>query len=288
MSGYKTSLTEWNLANLLSADAVWLKQWGEDAFRQIVESKEVKVLRGGDTVSVSIPGDLVTQLLQAKKGFAGERFPFVVDSVLSNSPAEHAGLIPGDSIVAVNDSVALQSDCIAAFASHKGKPVLLTLVRQGREEKITIVPDNQGKVGVYMKTPYNLYPVQKITYGFIESIPAGIKKGIKKLTGNVSDMKYVFTREGFESMGGFKAMLQFFSYPFDAQIFWTSTAFFSIVLAFMNILPIPALDGGHVMFLLYEVITRRKPSQRVMEIAQMAGMLFLITLMIYVNLNDWI
>ncbi len=273
---------------LLSADAVWLKQWGEDAFRQIVESKEVKVLRGGDTVSVSIPGDLVTQLLQAKKGFAGERFPFVVDSVLSNSPAEHAGLIPGDSIVAVNDSVALQSDCIAAFASHKGKPVLLTLVRQGREEKITIVPDNQGKVGVYMKTPYNLYPVQKITYGFIESIPAGIKKGIKKLTGNVSDMKYVFTREGFESMGGFKAMLQFFSYPFDAQIFWTSTAFFSIVLAFMNILPIPALDGGHVMFLLYEVITRRKPSQRVMEIAQMAGMLFLITLMLYVNLNDWI
>ena len=195
----------------------------------------------------------------------------------------------GDSVVAVNDSVTILSGSVrAAFASHKEQPVLLTVIRHGQEEKITIIPDTLGRVGVEMKTPFDLLPKYKVTYTFAESIPAGIRKGIKRLTGQASDMKYVFTKEGFESLGGFRAFAKLFSYPFDAQAFWQVTALLSVILAFMNILPIPALDGGHVMFLLYEVITRRKLSQRVMEKAQIMGMMFLLMLLLYANLNDWI
>jgi len=271
---------------LLSADGVQLERFDENTFRQILESKKVKVLRGGDTASVFIPDDFMARLLQEKQGFASYRIPFVVKSVMKDSPAERAGLMSGDSVVAVNDSVAFLLDCISAFASHKEQPVLLTVVRHGQEERITIIPDDKGKVGIYMKTIDDLYPVQKITYSFSESIPAGIQKGIRKLTGYVSDMRYVFTREGAQSIGGFGMIASLFPVPFDAQAFWEMTALLSVILAFMNILPIPALDGGHVLFLLYEVVTRRKPSQRFMEVAQMAGMVFLITLLIYANLND--
>jgi len=271
---------------LLSADGVHLEQFGEATFRQIIESKEVKVLRGGEIVSVFIPDDFMTRMLQDKQGFANYRIPFVVKSVLKDSPAERAGLMSGDSVVAIHGSVAFVSDCISAFAFHKEEPVLLTIARHGQEKNITIIPDNKGKVGVYMKTLSDFYPVKKTTYSFFEAIPAGIQKGVKKLTGYVSDMKYVFTKEGAQSIGGFGMIASLFPYPFDAQAFWEMTALLSVILAFMNILPIPALDGGHVLFLLYEVITRRKPSDRFMEVAQMAGMIFLISLLIYANLND--
>jgi len=271
---------------LLSADGVQLERFDESTFRQILESKKVKVLRDGDTAVVSVPEDFMSRLLQEKKGFAAFRIPFVVKSVIKDSPAERAGLMPGDSVVAVNDSIVFLPDCIFAFAKHKEQPVFLTVIRQGQEEKITVVPDNKGKVGIYMKTLDELYPVRKITYSFTQAIPAGIQKGVRKLTGYVNDMKYVFTKEGVESIGGFGMIASLFPYPFNAQAFWEMTALLSVILAFMNILPIPALDGGHVLFLLYEVITRRKPSQRVMEVAQMAGMVFLLTLLVYANLND--
>ena len=271
---------------LLSADGVYLERFGESAFRQIIESKEVKVLRGNDTVTVFVPDDFMNRLLQDKQGFANYRIPFVIKSVLKDSPAEKAGLIGGDSVVAVNGSVAFLSDCISSFASHKEQPILLTIVRHGEQKEITVTPDNKGKVGVYMKTLGDFYPVQKVTYSFLGAIPAGIQKGVKKLTGYVNDMKYVFTREGAQSIGGFGMIASMFPVPFDAQAFWEMTALLSVILAFMNILPIPALDGGHVLFLLYEVITRRKPSDRFMEVAQIVGMVFLFSLLIYANLND--
>ena len=271
---------------LLSADGVHLEQFGESTFRQIIESKEVKVQRDGEAVSVFIPDDFMIRLLQDKQGFANYRIPFVITSVLKDSPAEKAGLMGGDSIIAVNDSVAFLSDCISAFASHKGEPVLLTVVRHGQQQKITITPDNEGKIGVYKKILSDFYPVRKTTYSLLEAIPAGIQKGVRKLTGYVNDMKYVFTKEGAQNIGGFGMIASMFPYPFDAQAFWEMTALLSVILAFMNILPIPALDGGHVLFLLYEVITRRKPSDRFMETAQIIGMIFLFSLLIYANLND--
>jgi regulator of sigma E protease len=123
-------------------------------------------------------------------------------------------------------------------------------------------------------------------YGFFESFPAGIRLGVNTLKGYVSDMRYVFTKEGAKSMGGFGTIASIFPAQWDWYMFWRMTAFLSIILAFMNIIPIPALDGGHVLFLIYEIIARRKPSDKFMEYAQMAGMGFLFLLLIWANLND--
>ena len=121
---------------------------------------------------------------------------------------------------------------------------------------------------------------------FFESFPAGIMLGVNTLKGYISDMKYVFTKEGASSLGGFGTIGNLFPSEWNWQSFWMKTAFLSIILAFMNILPIPALDGGHVMFLLYEVIARRKPSDKFLEYAQIAGMVVLFALLIYANGND--
>ena len=271
---------------LLSADGVLLEQFNENAVRQIINSKEVKVLRENDTATVSIPADFVNRLILHKKGFANYRSPFVVKSILKNSPAQKAGLMNGDSVVAINDATVFIQDCIAAFALHKGEAVRLTFFRNGEQREITITPDEKGKIGVYMKTPADLYPTRKINYNLPEAIPAGIQKGVKKLTGYVSDMKYVFTKEGFESLGGFGTIAGLFPVPFEARSFWEITAFLSVILAFMNILPLPALDGGHVLFLLYEIVTGRKPSDNFLEKAQIIGMILLFSLLIFANLND--
>ena len=140
--------------------------------------------------------------------------------------------------------------------------------------------DSAGKIGVAVMLPTDLYQTVTRKYGFFESFPAGIKLGINTLKGYVNDMKYVFTKEGASSLGGFGTIGGLF------PSVWERTAFLSIILAFMNILPIPALDGGHVMFLIYEVVARRKPSDKFLEYAQMAGMFILFALLIYANGND--
>ena len=143
-----------------------------------------------------------------------------------------------------------------------------------------------GRMGFFYYSPFVLYRMVTRTYGFFESFPAGIMLGVNTLKGYISDMKYVFTKEGASSLGGFGTIGNLFPSEWNWQSFWMKTAFLSIILAFMNILPIPALDGGHVMFLLYEVIARRKPSDKFLEYAQIAGMVLLFALLIYANGND--
>jgi regulator of sigma E protease len=146
-----------------------------------------------------------------------------------------------------------------------------------------VATDAEFKMGITVLIPYS-YETKE--FGFFASIPAGIAYGWNTLVGYVSDFKYIFTKEGATSLGGFVTIGNLFSAQWDWYSFWMMTAFISIILAFMNILPIPALDGGHVLFLLVEVITRRKPSDKFMERAQIAGMIILFALMIYANLND--
>ncbi|MCB9017819.1 MAG: RIP metalloprotease RseP [Prevotellaceae bacterium] len=260
--------------------------FGEESIRKILAAKKISVLRGADTVSVNMPEDFMKLMLRDKKGFANYRMPFVADSVVAGSPGAVAGLKDGDRVLAINDTTVFLSDCLRFISSHKSQAMDFEVLRGSDTLNLMVTPNANGKINVYMKPLSYFFPVEHVSYGFLESVPEGISKGVKKLTGYAGDMQYVFTKEGVENMGGFIAIMGLFPSSFDMQSFLEVLALLSVVLAFMNILPIPGLDGGHVLFLLYEVVSRRKPSQRFMEVSLMIGMAFVFCLIIYANLND--
>lgn len=274
---------------LLKANNEELDRLDQSSFRKVVEASNVTVLRDGVETVISIPEDMMQRFMREGKGFASpDRVPMVVKKLSEkDSPAATAGLQPGDSIVSINgQATPLFEDVAKMLDQNKGKDITLGFYRDGMEQSVVIQPDTAGKIGVYLMSKTDLYPTVTRTYGFFESFPAGVRLGINTLKGYVNDMKYVFTKEGASSLGGFGTIGSIFPTVWDWQVFWMQTAFLSIILAFMNILPIPALDGGHVMFLLYEVIARRKPSDKFLEYAQITGMFLLFALLIYANGND--
>ena len=267
---------------LLKADDTELERFGEDCFRRVLNAQTVTVLRGGVETVIPIPEDMAQRVMRDKKGFASYRFPMVVRELgkteSGESPAAVAGLQPGDSIVSINGIVTPSFYEVGeVLAQNKDKDVLVGFYRAGIPQTLTLHTDTAGKMGIYSVSPFDMYQTVTRKYGFFESFPAGVMLGVNTLKGYVSDMKYVFTKEGASSLGGFGTI---------GSLFPAKTAFLSIILAFMNILPIPALDGGHVMFLLYEVIARRKPSDKFLEYAQVTGMFLLFALLIYANGND--
>lgn len=273
---------------LLRADDEELERYNEDCLRKVVEAHNVTVLRNGMETVIPIPDDMMQRVLRDKQGFAAYRFPMVVKSLSSDDmPAARAGMQPGDSIVSINDvPVVTYYEAAAMLAENKSKEITLGYYRDGVLRSALLVPDSLGRIGVGACLPTDLYETETRSYGFLASFPAGVKLGINTLKGYVSDMQYVFTKEGASSLGGFATIGSIFPDTWNWRAFWMQTAFLSIILAFMNILPIPALDGGHVMFLLYEVIARRKPSDKFLEYAQMAGMAILFALLLYANGND--
>lgn len=284
----------------LSADGKEFVRYDGDMLRMIADARVVTVLRNGSEASVYIPEDMMQQLMVDSIRFATYRFPFVLDSITPNSPALAAGLQRGDSIVSLNGQPIPAyfdySDVIEAIAKRAATetPDSLSLhefnlayYRNGELHTTTAIADSAFKLGVYPQGNLSKFiPVVNVTYGFFESFPAGIKLGVNTLKGYVGDMKYLFSKEGAKQIGGFGTIGSIFPAQWDWHAFWYMTAFLSIILAFMNILPIPALDGGHVLFLLYEIIARRKPSDKFMEYAQVAGMLLLFGLLIWANFND--
>ena len=276
---------------LLKADDTELERFGEDCFRRVLNAQTVTVLRGGVETVIPIPEDMAQRVMRDKKGFASYRFPMVVRELgkteSGESPAAVAGLQPGDSIVSINGIVTPSFYEVGeVLAQNKDKDVLVGFYRAGIPQTLTLHTDTAGKMGIYSVSPFDMYQTVTRKYGFFESFPAGVMLGLNTLKGYVSDMKYVFTKEGASSLGGFGTIGSLFPAEWDWHSFWMKTAFLSIILAFMNILPIPALDGGHVMFLLYEVIARRKPSDKFLEYAQVTGMFLLFALLIYANGND--
>ncbi len=272
---------------LLAADGKTLKRLDEENFRRILNAKEVLVRRGNDIHIVELSADFPQQLIASKEGFTYYRIPFVVKDVIENTSAYQAALQKGDSIVSVNDSVyETQDEFSAVFAANKNNPIMIGFYRNGDFLSTSITPDSTGKVGVYLMPFDEIYPTKKVTYSALKSIPAGIKKGVNKFTGYASDMKYLMSKQGAESIGGFGTITQLFPPFFSLEIFLEITAYLSVILAFMNILPIPALDGGHIAFLAYEAITRRKVSTEVMMAAQKIGLLLLLFLLFYANGMD--
>ena len=273
---------------LLRTNNVELERFDSNAFRAVINAQSVTVLRNGQETNISIPEDIMKRVLNEKQGFANTRYPLVVKELENDkSGAALAGLQAGDSIVCVNSEITPTYEDVANLLNReKDKEILLSFYRNGTEMSLPVKVDSSGKLGVYGQSPGELYASVSISYGFFQSFPAGYRLGINTLKGYVSDMKYVFTKEGASNLGGFGAIGNLFPATWDWYTFWMMTAFLSIILAFMNILPIPALDGGHVLFLIYEVITRRKPSDKFMEYAQIAGMILVFGLVLYANGND--
>lgn len=274
---------------LLKADGVELDRFGSDSFRKVIEAKTVTVLRDGVETVISMPDDMMQRFMRDRKGFADPlRIPMVVRELpINNSPAALAGMQPKDSVVAINGAPTMTfEEASTILSKNKDQDVTIDFYRNGTLESLTMRTDTAGKIGVAVMSPTDLYPTVTRTYGFFESFPAGAILGVNTLKGYINDMKYVFTKEGASNLGGFGTIGGLFPASWDWRTFWQQTAFLSIILAFMNILPIPALDGGHVMFLIYEVVARRKPSDKFLEYAQMTGMALLFSLLLYANGND--
>ena len=271
----------------LLADGEKISAADHDHIMKMVEAKTVTVLRNGtDTVNIAIPENFIFQL-NDEKGFLGYRLPVHIAKVVNGEAAEKAGLKADDQLVSVAGVTTPSfTEFTAELLKNKGKEVEMGVIRNGQPLSVKITPSDGGKVGIQLKQITDIYPTKTIEYNFFQAIPKGIEMGCNQMVTYVSSLKYLFTSEGAQSLGGFGAIGDLFPESWSWFKFWNITAFLSVILAFMNILPIPALDGGHVLFTLYEIITRRKPSEKFLEYAQMVGMGLLFALLIYANAND--
>ena len=254
--------------------------------------KTIQVERDGAPLNIDIPSEYIPKLLKGK-GQIDTRIPFgpyVIESVGKNTPAKIAGVLPKDQLTGIDDIKFTYYDEFQKYLyNHKQHQVVLNLVRNGENQNISVTPDSLGILGIGRSVVLSqIFDLRTVKYGFLKSIPAGIDKGLKTISDYLKQFKLIFSRhtKGYESLGGFITIGSIFPGVWDWQRFWDLTAFLSIILAVMNILPIPALDGGHVLFLLFEVITGKKPSDKFLEYAQIAGMILLVALLLYANGND--
>src|SRR5574344_27779 len=277
-------------------------EFNVDVYRKLSEATRADIIRNGKKMSINMPGELnLLDMLKSDPRFAAPCLPNVIDSVLPNSAAAKLGLQKGDTLKMLNGKeipnfntlqfeLATLTDvqAVAKTAAEKNKvrQVVLVYSHAGKVDTAHVMLSADLKLGV---TPVNVmmqYKTVTENYSFFQSFPAGIKFGLHVLSSYVDDLKYVFTADGAKSLGGFGAIGGLFPDTWDWYRFWSMTAFLSIILALMNILPIPALDGGHVLFLIYEMITRRKPSEKFLLYSEYVGFGILVLLMVVANLND--
>ncbi|TKS56920.1 RIP metalloprotease RseP [Mesohalobacter halotolerans] len=242
----------------------------------------------GSIETIDIPEDIGSQLFQ--KGVMvpfGLKLEPVIDSVLPNEPGKIAGLKKGDKMLAVDGQpTPYWDDFTKAVADAKSDTIQLTYMNTNEEEVDTqIILNEDKKIGIAVQNSLAGQFEHK-NYSLSESFASGFSYGYWTLRDYIAQFKYVFTKKGATQVGGFGAIGSLFPSAWDWQSFWMTTAFISIILAFMNILPIPALDGGHVVFLLYEMLSGRKPNEKVLEYAQMIGFFLLIALVLFANGND--
>lgn len=274
---------------IITIDGDSIQQSKEALQKIVIEGKQnIVVQRGNSEVKINLPEDFGEKFIADKnQWFMVERFPFVVGEVMEGSLAEKIQLEPGDSIIGIN-GIYLNTftDVRLMLDSLKSSSVTLGFIRGNLIiNKAFILPED-GQLGTSIKNPTLFFETTRTEYGFFQSIPAGIKLGCSTLVNYIKQFRLVFTKEGAQSLGGFIAIGNIFPDVWDWSIFWNLTAMLSIMLAFMNILPIPVLDGGYLLMLIYEMITGRKPSDKFMEIALNIGMFLLLALLIFANGND--
>lgn len=266
-----------------------------ESYRQIPATiildavEQVEIERNGQQMSVGIDPTYLKELLH-DKNFLELRFPFVVAGVVPDGNAALAGVMAGDSLTGV-DSLPMRyfDEFRAAFAQNKGDSITLQLVRAGQPISIDMAVTPEGMIGAEASTNFpQLYNISTRKYGFWEAIPVGFERTFTSIGSYLKQLKLIASpeTEAYKSVGGIIAMGKIFPAEWNWLSFWQVTALLSIMLAVLNILPIPMLDGGHLVFILYEMITRRAPSQKFMERAQTVGMVIVFGIIILANGND--
>jgi regulator of sigma E protease len=257
--------------------------------------------RNGEKMDLAIPTNFIEKIVEKGRRsiLLMPRVPCIVGEIGEGTAAASSGLKVGDRIVGIDSTVISFFDQVKPSIIDKaGDSVVLTVLRDGQTITIPTKINPDTSIGFFPTIlsmdemeKEGMYKFEHRNYSFFGSFPAGIRKANEKLSDYVSQFKKILNPStgAYKGLGGFKSMGSIFpKYGWDWEAFWNITAFFSIVLAFMNLLPIPALDGGHVLFTIYEMITRRKPNEKFLEYAQIVGMVLLFGLMIYANANDWL
>ena len=284
--------------NIIAVDGEPIERFGKIPL-EIINGNTMTVVRNGQKIEQEIPVDFIAKLLEMdeKTSFLSFRHPFIVKEVSDDSPNKNIGLQKGDEVIAFNGQKVKYFDQITPLLenSKNGNAAITVKRMDGSQKDFSVKITEEGKLGIALGglkfkelEARGLFKVNTIKYSFLESIPAGINKGVSVLGSYVKQMKKIFNPStgAYKGVGGFGAIGGLFPDAWDWETFWSTTAFISIILAFMNILPIPALDGGHVMFLLYEMITGRKPNDKFMEYAQLVGFAILLLLLVFANGND--
>lgn len=252
--------------------------------------KTVTVERNGEELTLDVPESFFGKLVGTRGGrFFSIRYPFIVEGFTAHSAAREAGVLPGDHVKGIGGIETWSFDEFrGAIRNFSNKQTTLLVERDGERLELPITIPQEAAIGAYVKPLGQLFDFETRTYSLFAAVPAGIVKAYTTTVDYVKQLGLLFRPEvkATESLGGFITIGSIFAPTWDWQHFWSITAFLSVILAVMNILPIPALDGGHVMFLLYEVVSRRKPNEKFMEYAQMVGMVLLLGLILFANFND--
>lgn len=290
-AGYQIGLR--NGDKIISVDNQKIEDFNEITTDIILnDRKTIQIDRNGELLNITVPEDFIARMLKGK-GKIEPRTPFrpyIISAFGKVSPGKTAGLLEGDDLAGIDGNNFEWFDEFQKYLSdNRSTQVVVNVLRNGEQVDIPVVPTVDGLLGIgSSRTLDQIFELKTINYGLLASIPAGISKGFKTIGDYLKQFKVIFSpgTRAYESLGGFITIGSIFPGVWDWQSFWTLTALLSIILAVMNILPIPALDGGHVMFLLYEVITGRKPSDKFLEYAQITGMVILFALLIFANGND--
>lgn len=253
------------------------------------EARTVQVMRDGKTENIVVPAGFIAKLVKQPNDFIQPRFPFVIEDFGEVSPAKAAGIMKGDQLIGINDlSITYFDEFRAEIQKRKNQSVEIKVMRNKQEMSIPVKVNEQGFIGVVPKSFDQFLKIEEKKYSFFEAIPAGASKAFTTVSDYLGQFKLIFNSEvqGYKHLGGFITFGKVFAPEWDWMRFWNLTAFFSVALAVMNLLPIPALDGGHVLFLLIEMITGKKLPEKFLEYAQTAGMILLLSLLLYANGND--
>lgn len=254
----------------------------------IDDARSVQVERNGEKVDIQFAENLDDKFVAGDAKYVIDaQTPFVIDSVLSEGPAAKAGFMSGDSLVYLNgDSLVFFQQFAKQFQRFKNKEVKIGFVRKGEWKELAVTLNQDGQMGVLRVTPENYLTYEHVDYGFFASWGRGWTKTIETLTDYMKQLRFLFSKAGASKVGGFASIASTFPSEWDWRAFWGITAFISIVLAFMNLLPIPVLDGGYILFVLWEMITGKKVSDKFMQRALTIGMYLVLGLLVLANGND--